>query len=449
MCKDCWSRGPTESDLVDLEDFLTFWRLDVDINGSEMIKFVIEFVQYVRSGDNHLKLWGHWGALRSWGTNDPRERFGWTRHPASPADVAAGGQWAFDPTNRVCGRTMNAICPNLRARLGWTNVVSDSTCGDLIEAFIGVWLHCKDGWAPYHDEWKPTSSCFALDCAARYWERMTYNARCIFRVLDCYRITRVETTTTGLRTVDYIDEVTITDAIHWAGTHYKTTLWQLHDPPTTTTSNNNIRQLTQLQTQSPQSQSPQVMDGQPGSSDDIRPQTLTSYLQSLRRRPRDDGSDDEEPRDHTMDYSTLEEDVSSPSTYWSRPTNPFATDEDDDMSEIYYIYDSPTNPHLPASLATAYDRNDPPTYNDDWDLDSTGNHYDRPIYDDDGGADGIFYVQLTSKYVLTPLPGRAICLWFLHPVSWGLSQAPCVQDLAIANWTGTIYGSPPRGSCTR
>jgi hypothetical protein len=391
MCEDCWSRGPTESDLIDLEDYLTFWRLDVR---SDVIKFMIEFVQYVRSGDNHLKLRSHWGALRSWKTNDPRERFGWTRHPASPADVAAGGQWASDPTNRVYGRTVNAICPNLRARLGWSNDVSDSTCGGFIEALIGVWLHCKDGWAPYHDEWKPTSSCVTLDCAARYWERMTYNARRIFHVLDWYGITRVETTTTGLRTFDENEVMTMTDAIHWAGTCYKTTLRQLHDPPTTTTSNNNIRQLTQLQTQSPQPQSPQVTDGQPGSSDDIRPQTLTSYLQSLRRRLQDDESDDEEPRDHTMDYSTPEEDVSSPSTYWSRPTN-HTTDEDDDVSEIYYIYDSPANPHLPTSPATEYDRNDPPTYNDDWDLDSTdstGNYYGPPIYDDDGGVDDIFYV---------------------------------------------------------
>jgi hypothetical protein len=319
MCKDCWSKGPTESDLVDLEDYLTFWRLDVDADRSEMIKFMIEFVQCVRSGENRFKLWSHWGALRCWRTNDPTERFGRTRHPASPADIAAGGQWAFDPTNRVNGRTMNAICPNLRARLGWTNDVSDSTCGDFIEALIGEWLHCKDGWAPYHDEWEPTSSCVTLDCAARYWERMTYNEHRIFHVLDWYRITRVQTSTTGLRTLDYIEEVTITHAIRWAGTYYKMTLWQAHDPPTTPTSYNNIRQLTQLQTQSPQPQSPQVMDGQPGSSDDIRPRTLTSNLQSFRRRAEDGGSDDESPRGHTYEYSSPGEDVSSPSTYWSEP----------------------------------------------------------------------------------------------------------------------------------
>jgi hypothetical protein len=63
VCKECWSKGPTESDLVDLEDYLTFWRLDVDTNRSEMIKFMIKFVRYVRSGENHLKLWGRWGAL--------------------------------------------------------------------------------------------------------------------------------------------------------------------------------------------------------------------------------------------------------------------------------------------------------------------------------------------------------------------------------------------------
>jgi hypothetical protein len=26
--------------------------------------------------------------------------------------------------------------------------------------------------------------------------------------------------------------------------------------------------------------------------------------------------------------------------------------------------------------------------------------------------------------------------WYLRPVSWGLSQAPCAQDLVTANWTG-------------
>jgi hypothetical protein len=90
-------------------------------------------------------------------------------------------------------------------------------------------------------------------------------------------------------------------------------------------------------------------------------------VESLGRRPQDEESDDEEPEDHSMDYESPQEYVSSPETYWSRPTNN-TTDQDDDMSEIYYIYDSPTNPHLPTSPATEYDWNDPPTWNDDGDL---------------------------------------------------------------------------------
>jgi hypothetical protein len=119
---------------------------------------------------------------------------------------------------------MNAICPNPRARLGWTNDVSDSTCGDFIDALIGIWLHYKDSWAPYHDEWEPTSSCVTLDRAARCWARMTYNAHRIFRVICWYRITRVVTTTTGLRSFDDNEEMIIQDAFRWAGTYCKTTV---------------------------------------------------------------------------------------------------------------------------------------------------------------------------------------------------------------------------------
>jgi hypothetical protein len=131
------------------------------------------------------------------------------------------------------------------------------------------------------------------------------------------------------------------------------------------------------------------MNGQPGSSDDIRPQMLTSYMQSLQRRPQDEESDDEEPVDHTMDYDSPEEYGSSPSTYLSRPTNR-TTDEYGDMSEIYYIYDSPTNPHLPPSPATEYDWNDPPTYNDDGNLED--NYYGLSTYDDNGDLEDISYV---------------------------------------------------------
>jgi hypothetical protein len=30
VCKACWMNGPTESDLMVLDDYLTFWRLDID-----------------------------------------------------------------------------------------------------------------------------------------------------------------------------------------------------------------------------------------------------------------------------------------------------------------------------------------------------------------------------------------------------------------------------------
>jgi hypothetical protein len=159
--------------LVDLDDYLAFWRLDIDTHRSDVVEFMIEFARYVSSGDNRRKLRSHWGAIWSRSFNDPRERFGWTRCPASLADVKAGGQWAFDPTNRVCGRVMDAICPDIHAHLGWQHAASDATCGDCVEALIGVWLHCKDGWAPYSDGWRPTASCVTLDRAAKYWGNMS------------------------------------------------------------------------------------------------------------------------------------------------------------------------------------------------------------------------------------------------------------------------------------
>jgi hypothetical protein len=152
VCETCWMNGPTESDLMDLDDNLAFWRLDIDTHRSDMVNFMVEFAQYVSSGDNRRKLWSHWGVIWSRSSNDPREKFGWTWCPASPADIKAGGQWAFDPTNRVYGRVMNTICPDLNIRLGWQFPASDETCGDCIEALIGVWLHCKDGWAPYSND---------------------------------------------------------------------------------------------------------------------------------------------------------------------------------------------------------------------------------------------------------------------------------------------------------
>jgi hypothetical protein len=52
MRKECWSKGPTQSDFIDLDDYLAFWKLDVDTNKSQMIEFTIEFARYVRSDGN-------------------------------------------------------------------------------------------------------------------------------------------------------------------------------------------------------------------------------------------------------------------------------------------------------------------------------------------------------------------------------------------------------------
>ena len=157
---------------------------------------------------------------------------------------------------------------------------------------------------------------------------MTYNAHRIFRVLDRYHTTRVQASTTGLLTLNCFEEVTITSAIHWAGTYYTTTPWQAHDPPTTTTSYHDILQSTRLQNQSTQPQSTQVTDGQPGSSSDVGPHTLARYLQSIQRRYEyriqwDDRSDDESLRDHTYDHDTPEVDISSPSANRSESSVPY------------------------------------------------------------------------------------------------------------------------------
>jgi hypothetical protein len=59
VCKGCWSKGPTRSDFIELDDYLGFWKLDVDTNKSQMIEFLVEFVLCVRSDGNRLKLWSH------------------------------------------------------------------------------------------------------------------------------------------------------------------------------------------------------------------------------------------------------------------------------------------------------------------------------------------------------------------------------------------------------
>jgi hypothetical protein len=278
-----------------------------------MVNFMVEFARYVSSGDDRRKLWSHWGVIWSRSSNAPRGKFGWTRCPASPADIKAGGQWAFDPTNRVYGRVMNAIWPDLDIRLGWQFPASDETCGDCIEALIGVWLHCKDGWAPYSDDWRPTANCITLDRAAKYWENMSYIARRIFRVLDWNRITRTLGQNTGLRSFDDTGEMIIQKAIQWAGSCYRTTS-QLHHAMTTPPHDNNVPQMTQLQPLSFH-----TMDGRPGSSNDVSQQSFASYLQSVQLRLQAEQLGDEESdhgRPGSIDDESPQSCASSPSTYY-------------------------------------------------------------------------------------------------------------------------------------
>jgi hypothetical protein len=165
---------------------------------------------------------------------------------------------------------MNTICPDLSARLGWQFPASDKTCGDCIEALIGVWFHCEDGWAPYTDDWRPTAICVTLDRAAMCWENMSYRAYRIFRVLDWYRITRVLGQSAGLRAFSNTEEMIIQDAIHCAGSYYRTTSQWQH-AVTTSPRDRNVPQPTRLM-----SQPSHTTEGRPGISDDTSQQSCDS-----------------------------------------------------------------------------------------------------------------------------------------------------------------------------
>jgi hypothetical protein len=165
---------------------------------------------------------------------------------------------------------MNTICPDLNIRLGWHFPASDETCGDCIEALIGVWLHCKDGWAPCSDDWRPTAKCVTLNRAAMCWENMSYHAYRIFRVLDWCRITRVLGQSTGLRVFSDTEDMIIQDAIRWAGSYYRTAS-QWHHATATSPRDHNVPQPTRLL-----SQPPHTTEGRPGSSDDNSQQSCAS-----------------------------------------------------------------------------------------------------------------------------------------------------------------------------
>ena len=157
---------------------------------------------------------------------------------------------------------MNTICPDLSTRLGWQFPASDETCGDCIEALIGVWLHCKDGWAPYSDDWRPAAKCVTPNRAAMCWGNMSYRAYRIFRVLDRCRITRVLGQSAGLRVFSDIEEMIIQGAIHWAGSCYRTAA-QWHHTIATSPRDHNVPQPARLL-----SQPSRTTEGRPGSSGD-------------------------------------------------------------------------------------------------------------------------------------------------------------------------------------
>jgi hypothetical protein len=141
---------------------------------------------------------------------------------------------------------------DLSARLGWQFAASDETCGDCIEALLGVWMHCADAWAPCSDDRRPKAECVTLDQAARCWGNMSYRAYHMFRVLDWCRITRVLGQGAGLRVFIDHEEAIMRDAIRWAGSYYATS-----------PRDHNVPQPTRLL-----SQPSHTTEGRPGSSGD-------------------------------------------------------------------------------------------------------------------------------------------------------------------------------------
>jgi hypothetical protein len=172
VCRTCWKRGPGDRDVIELQDELWWWQFDKEELGRGMSEFLVEFVRYVGAD---RKAWSHHGMLPSLLPSDPRGR----------AD--AGGRWTFDPTNRVYGRVVLELCPQLATQLGWQYEPADETCGDCIEALLGVWAHCP--WGPYTEDWRPAGVNVQLRSAARYFELMSYRTYRIFRILDWYRDT--------------------------------------------------------------------------------------------------------------------------------------------------------------------------------------------------------------------------------------------------------------------
>jgi hypothetical protein len=75
------------------------------------------------------------------------------------------------------------------------------------------------------------------------------------------------------------------------------------------------------------------MDGQPGSSDDVRLQSFASYMQSVQLRPQEEESDDGRPG--SLDDESPQSYASSPSTYYDWFDSP-TRNEDGDLNDNVY-----------------------------------------------------------------------------------------------------------------
>jgi hypothetical protein len=161
--------GPGPRDLCELKARLALWNYDMVDFGEGMSMFLVEFV---RSLGNNQKKWSYRGMLPSLTHSDPRD---WL-------DIKS--DWMFDPTNRVYARVVRELCPQLATELSWQYEPTDETCGDCVEALLGVAMYC-----PESPDWRPVGVDIRLRTAARCFRLMSYTGYRVCRILTCYQQT--------------------------------------------------------------------------------------------------------------------------------------------------------------------------------------------------------------------------------------------------------------------
>jgi hypothetical protein len=172
LCRICWSRGPGERDLDELRNALMSLQFDKEDLGRNTSDFLVGFI---RSVGVERKAWSHQGMLPSLLPSDPRNR------------IDAEGHWTFDPTNRVYGRVVRELRPLLATQLGWQYESTDETCGDCVEALLGVRANCP--WGEFTQDWRPAGVNVRLRAAARCFRLMSYRTYRILRILDWFQET--------------------------------------------------------------------------------------------------------------------------------------------------------------------------------------------------------------------------------------------------------------------